>query len=53
MQDANRIIRQTEKYSQYADILVHVFRALQSYRLKNLVESYMAFEKASKYVAFK
>ncbi|KAH6779074.1 proteasome family protein [Perilla frutescens var. hirtella] len=45
-QDANRVIRQTE-YSQYADILVHVFRALQSYRLKNLVESYMAFEKAS------
>ncbi|KAK6147880.1 hypothetical protein DH2020_018792 [Rehmannia glutinosa] len=48
-QDANRVIRQSEKYSQYADIIVPIFRALQSYRLRNLVESYMAFEKASKY----
>ncbi|KAL3651674.1 Enhanced ethylene response protein 5 [Castilleja foliolosa] len=48
-QDANRIIRQSEKYSQYGDIIVPIFRALQSYRLRNLVESYMAFEKASKY----
>ncbi|KAK6120354.1 hypothetical protein DH2020_045911 [Rehmannia glutinosa] len=47
-QDANRVIRQSEKYSQYADIIVPIFRALQSYRLRNLVESYMAFEKASK-----
>ncbi|KAL2457332.1 proteasome family protein [Abeliophyllum distichum] len=46
-QDANRIIRQSEKCSQYADILVPVFRALQSYRLRNLVDSYMAFEKAA------
>ncbi|GFP98545.1 pci domain-containing protein 2 [Phtheirospermum japonicum] len=46
-QDANRVIRQSEIYSQYEDILVPVFRALQSYRLRNLVESYVAFEKAS------
>ncbi|KAL0410515.1 UNVERIFIED_CONTAM: Enhanced ethylene response protein 5 [Sesamum latifolium] len=46
-QDANRLFRQSEKYSQYADILLPMFRALQSYRLRNLVESYMAFEKAS------
>ncbi|XP_057765815.1 enhanced ethylene response protein 5-like [Salvia miltiorrhiza] len=46
-QDANRVIRQSEKFSQYGDILLHVFRALQSYRVKNLVESYVAFEKAS------
>ncbi|KAK6147720.1 hypothetical protein DH2020_018632 [Rehmannia glutinosa] len=46
-QDANRVIRQSEKYSQYADIIVPIFRALQSYRLRNLVESYVAFEKAS------
>lgn len=46
-QDANRLFRQSEKYSQYADILLPMFRALQSYRLRNLVESYLAFEKAS------
>lgn len=46
-QDANRVIRQSEKHSQYTDILVPIFRALQSYRLKNLVESYTAFERAS------
>ncbi|KAG8376133.1 hypothetical protein BUALT_Bualt09G0031600 [Buddleja alternifolia] len=46
-QDANRVIRQSDKYSQYADILVPIFRALQSYRLRKLVDSYMAFEKAS------
>ncbi|KAL2475622.1 proteasome family protein [Abeliophyllum distichum] len=44
-QDANRIIRQSEKCSQYADILVPVFRALQSYQLRNLVESYLALKK--------
>ncbi|XP_075509016.1 enhanced ethylene response protein 5 [Primulina tabacum] len=46
-QDANRVIRQSEKHSQYTDILLPIFRALQSYRLGNLVESYMAFERAS------
>ncbi|XP_073132363.1 enhanced ethylene response protein 5 [Henckelia pumila] len=46
-QDANRVIRQSEKHSQYTDILVPIFRALQSYRLRNLVESYTAFERAS------
>lgn len=51
-QDGNRLIRQSDEYSQYADILVPVFRALQCYRLRNLVESYQAFEKAAKYVDF-
>ncbi|KAL3532609.1 hypothetical protein ACH5RR_006130 [Cinchona calisaya] len=46
-QDANRLIRQSDEYSQYADILLPVFRAFQSYRLRNLVESYQAFEKAA------
>ncbi|KAK4487260.1 hypothetical protein RD792_006136 [Penstemon davidsonii] len=46
-QDANRVISQSEKYSQYGDILVPIFRAVRSYRLRNLVESYLAFEKAS------
>ncbi|CAA2993315.1 Hypothetical predicted protein [Olea europaea subsp. europaea] len=48
--DANRIIRQSES-SQYADILAPAFRASQSYWLRNLVESYLAFEKAAKYVS--
>ncbi|XP_022850575.1 enhanced ethylene response protein 5-like [Olea europaea var. sylvestris] len=43
---ANRIIRQLES-SQYADILAPAFRASLSYRLRNLVESYLAFEKAA------
>ncbi|KAL8484023.1 hypothetical protein ACS0TY_026643 [Phlomoides rotata] len=46
-QDADRVIRQFDKYSQYVDILVSIFRALQSYRTGDLVESYVAFEKAS------
>lgn len=46
-QDASRVMRQTDRYSQYADILLPLFRALHSYRLKNLVESYQAFEKAA------
>ncbi|KAL3825277.1 hypothetical protein ACJIZ3_021306 [Penstemon smallii] len=45
--DANRVISQSDKYSQYGDILVPIFRAVRSYRLRNLVESYLAFEKAS------
>ncbi|CAI9764675.1 unnamed protein product [Fraxinus pennsylvanica] len=46
-EDAKRIIRQSES-SQYADILAPLFRALQSYRLRNLVEYYLALEKAAK-----
>ncbi|KAG5586483.1 hypothetical protein H5410_046917 [Solanum commersonii] len=41
------LMRKADRYSQYADILLPPFRALQSYRLKNLVESYQAFEKAA------
>ncbi|CAK9170169.1 unnamed protein product [Ilex paraguariensis] len=47
-QDANRLIMQSEKYSQYVDIMVPLFRALQNYRLGNLVDSYQAFEKSAK-----
>ncbi|KAI9123000.1 hypothetical protein K1719_005889 [Acacia pycnantha] len=46
-QDANRLIKQSEKYYQYAEILVPVFRSLQSYKQGNLVESYQSFEKSS------
>ncbi|XP_071729454.1 enhanced ethylene response protein 5 [Rutidosis leptorrhynchoides] len=46
-QDANRLIRQADKYSQYAEIVAPLFRAMQSYRVGHLVESYQAFEKSS------
>ncbi|KAK8706969.1 hypothetical protein V6N13_058040 [Hibiscus sabdariffa] len=44
-QDANRLIKQSEKFSQYGEILAPLFRSLQSYRVGNLVDAYHAFEK--------
>ncbi|MBA0722735.1 hypothetical protein Gotri_005549 [Gossypium trilobum] len=44
-QDANRLIKQSDKFSQFGEILAPLFRSLQSYRLGNLVEAYHAFEK--------
>ncbi|EEF48057.1 enhanced ethylene response protein 5 [Ricinus communis] len=46
-QDANRLIKQSEKYSQFGEITSPLFRSLQSYRLGNLVDAYPAFEKAA------
>lgn len=46
-QDANRLIRQADKYSQYADIIAPLFRAMQSYRVGHFAESYQAFEKSA------
>lgn len=46
-QDANRLIKQSEKYAQYGEIIAPLFRSLQSYRLGNLVDTYSAFEKAA------
>lgn len=46
-QDANRLIRQADKYSQYAEIVAHLFRAMQSYRVGHLAESYQAYEKSA------
>lgn len=48
-QDANRLIRQADKYSQYAEIVAPLFRAFQNYRIGHLVDSYQAFEKSAKY----
>ncbi|CDY66989.1 BnaAnng23370D [Brassica napus] len=45
MQDASSLIRQSDKFSEYGEILAHLFRSLQSYRVGNLVEAYLAFEK--------
>ncbi|CAI9293196.1 unnamed protein product [Lactuca saligna] len=46
-QDANRLIRQADKYSQYAEIVSPLFRAMQSYRVSHFAESYQAFEKSA------
>ncbi|KAK9947942.1 hypothetical protein M0R45_003537 [Rubus argutus] len=46
-QDANRLIKQSDNYSQFGEILVHLFRAFQSYRVGSFVDSYQAFEKAA------
>ncbi|CAL1372141.1 unnamed protein product [Linum trigynum] len=46
-QDANRLIKQSEKFSQFGEVVAPFFRSLQSYRLGNLVDAYGAFEKAS------
>ncbi|ESW26657.1 hypothetical protein PHAVU_003G137300 [Phaseolus vulgaris] len=46
-QDANRLIKQSDNYSQFADILVPLFRSFQNYRQNNLLEAYNAFEKTA------
>ncbi|KAL8253833.1 hypothetical protein R6Q59_032054 [Mikania micrantha] len=46
-QDANRLIKQADKYSQYGEIVAPLFRAMQSYRVSHMVESYQAFEKSA------
>lgn len=48
VQDANRLIKQSDKYSQFGEIIVPLFRSLQNYRLGNLVDAYNAYEKAAK-----
>lgn len=49
-QDGNRLIKQSEKYSQFVEILVPLFRSIQCYRTNNLADAYHAFEKAAKFV---
>ncbi|KAJ6924287.1 enhanced ethylene response protein 5 isoform X3 [Populus alba x Populus x berolinensis] len=46
-QDANRLIKQSDKYSQFGEITAPFFRCLQSYRIGNLLDAYHAFEKAA------
>ncbi|MED6216479.1 Enhanced ethylene response protein 5 [Stylosanthes scabra] len=45
--DAPRLLKNSDNYSQYSDIILPLFRSLQSYRQSNLLESYTAFEKAA------
>ncbi|GMH16541.1 hypothetical protein Nepgr_018382 [Nepenthes gracilis] len=46
-QDANRLIKQSDKYVQHSEILVPLLRSFQSYRLGHLVDAYTAFEKSA------
>lgn len=48
IRDASILIRQSGKFSEYGEILAHLFRSLQSYRAGNLVEAYLAFQKLAK-----
>ncbi|XP_015889185.2 enhanced ethylene response protein 5 [Ziziphus jujuba] len=46
-QDATRLIKHSDSYSQFAEILVPLFRSLHNYRLGNLIDAYQAFEKSA------
>uniref|UniRef100_A0A2N9EP71 PCI domain-containing protein n=1 Tax=Fagus sylvatica TaxID=28930 RepID=A0A2N9EP71_FAGSY len=46
-QDANRVIKQSDNSAQFTEILLHLFRALQCYRIGNLFDAYQAFEKSA------
>ncbi|XP_031489232.1 enhanced ethylene response protein 5 isoform X1 [Nymphaea colorata] len=46
-QDANRLVRQNDKYVQFAEILVNHLRCLQSFRNDHFVDAYNAFEKSA------
>lgn len=48
-QDGHRLIKQSDDYSPFAEITIPLFRSLQNYRTGNLVDAYLAFEKAAKY----
>ncbi|QHN86046.1 uncharacterized protein DS421_16g542580 [Arachis hypogaea] len=45
--DAPRLLKNSDNYGQYSDIILPLFRCLQSYRQSNLLEAYTAFEKAA------
>ncbi|KAL0702889.1 hypothetical protein Bca4012_059011 [Brassica carinata] len=43
-QDTSSLINHTPKFSEYGEIIAHLFRSLRSYRVGNLVEAYLPFE---------
>lgn len=45
--DSNRLIKQSDKFSHLAEILLPLFRALHSYRIGNLVDAYQSYEKSA------
>ncbi|CAN1148071.1 Enhanced ethylene response protein 5 [Linum perenne] len=46
-QDANKLIKQSDKFSQFVEVVAPLFRALQSYKIGNLVDAFQAFEKSA------
>ncbi|XP_058069304.1 enhanced ethylene response protein 5 [Magnolia sinica] len=46
-QDASRLIKQSDQYSQIAEILTPHLRCLQNYRIGRSVDAYNAFEKSA------
>lgn len=48
-QDATRLIKQSDKYSQIGEILLPLLRSLQSFRIGRFVDAYTAFDKSAKY----
>ncbi|XP_050382007.1 enhanced ethylene response protein 5 [Argentina anserina] len=46
-QDANQLIKQNDDYAQFGEILVHLFRAFQAFRVGSFVDTYQAYEKAT------
>ncbi|CAN6441743.1 unnamed protein product [Victoria cruziana] len=44
---SSRLVRQNDKYAQFAEILVNHLRCLQSFRNDNFVDAYNAFEKSA------
>lgn len=45
--DSNRLLKQSDRFSQISEIVSPLFRSIQNFRLGNLLDSYNAFEKAS------
>lgn len=50
--DSNRLLKQSDRFSQISEIVSPLFRSIQNFRLGNLLDSYNAFEKAAKYLSF-
>lgn len=51
--DSNRLLKQSDRFSQISEIVSPLFRSIQNFRLGNLLDSYNAFEKAAKYLSFR
>ncbi|KAL5728802.1 Enhanced ethylene response protein 5 [Ranunculus cassubicifolius] len=47
LQDSTRLIKQSDKFSQFGEILVPLLRCIQSYRTNHLIDSYNSFEKSA------
>ncbi|OVA08449.1 Proteasome component (PCI) domain [Macleaya cordata] len=46
-QEANRLIKQSDRFSQLGEIIAPLLRCLQNYRMDHMVDAYNAFEKSA------